>query len=168
MYVKQQGDILLFRTLQTLEVREIDWIERLQDGKQPYTYYHCSVVVDEHTQIESNGKTVRINAIPSGGFDAFRPPISLEGRQRGIEQLTKLVGQTYDWVLIVDDVLRALTHNLLHLPIKFVAREERYRKICSTVVVAYLNAAGWNHGLTLNALPEDIYIVLRNYQVYTV
>ncbi|GMA60073.1 hypothetical protein NZD89_10885 [Alicyclobacillus fastidiosus] len=167
MYVRQQGDILMFRRLQTLEVREIDWIERLKDGRQPYIYYHCSVVVDENTQIESDGKMVITNTIPSGGFDAFRPPILPENRQRGVEQVKKLVGQKYDWVLIVDDALRALTHNLLHLPIKFVAREERYRKICSTIVVAYLNAAGWNHGLTQNALPEDIYIVLRNYQVST-
>lgn len=166
MYVEQPGDILMFRELDTLEVREIDWIERLKDGQQPYLYYHCSIVVDKDTLMESNGYKVVLRRTPSTGFDAFRPPLSLDKRRQAIEQLKGLIGQKYDWVLIVDDVLRALTHNVIHLPGGLVAREERYRKICSTLVVRYLNFAGWNQKqLTLNALPEDIYLALRDYQV---
>ena len=73
MYMAEPRDILLYRKLQDLEVREIDWVERLKDGRQPYFYYHSSIALDAHTEIESDGQTVVMKPLAHDGFDAFRP-----------------------------------------------------------------------------------------------
>jgi hypothetical protein len=167
MYNAEPGDILLYRTLQTFEVREIDWVERLKDGRQHYFYYHSSIALDAHTEIESNGKTVAMKPLAHDGFDVFRPPVPVDSRDAALRFIRTLVGQRYDWVLVFDDVLRAITHDLVHLPVSFVESEERHRKICSSLVVKYLNATGLQHTLTRNALPEDIYIQFKDFQVRT-
>lgn len=166
MFTAEPGDILLYRRLQTTEVREIDFIERLSDGSQPYYYYHCAIALDANMQIESNGKTVVTQLIVDEGFDAFRPPVRTEERNSALELLQRFVGQKYDWILIADDILRAFTHHLIHLPVSLVTSEERHRKICSSLVVRYLNAAGCKTNLNQNALPEDIYFTVKDYQVH--
>jgi hypothetical protein len=165
MYIAEPGDILLYHKLLTLEVREINLIQRLKTGPQSKFYYHSAIALDSKTLIESDGKRVVVNEILQGGFDAFRPPIPLEGRLAGIAYIRSLVGQKYDWLVVLDDVLRAFTHDLVHLPVRLVKNEERHRKICSTIVVTYLDGAGWKTALNRNSLPEDIYLALESYQV---
>lgn len=167
MYSAEPGDILLYRTLHTLGVGAIDIVEELKDGRQPRLYYHCAIAVDAQSIIESNGRTVLIKQIPPAGFDVFRPPLAVGAREEGLSCIRALAGQKYDCIVVIDDVLRALTRNLLHLPASVVESQERHRKICSSLVVCYLEASAWHHGLNQNALPEDIYLLLCPYQIHT-
>jgi hypothetical protein len=163
----REGDILLYyeggrRFAPFIEIGEI-----LEDGRQPREYYHAAIALDSRHKIETDGFPVMItNIIYDGSFDVFRPPIPLPDIRRGLYATRQLIGQRYDWLLIIDDALRFLTRGVIHLPRKWVESEERRRKVCSSLVAYYLRAAGWREIQRWPPpTPEDLFLALKDYQV---
>lgn len=162
----QSGDILLYRVPDHSVLVE-DAIKLggyLADGAQRHEYFHAAIALDARDKIECNGGPVQVLPIDYGHFDVFRPPIPPPKVRGALFATRKWIGKKYDWVLIADDALRALTHNLVYLPVAWVKSEERRRRICSTLVKAYLDAVPWGN-LPPRPIPEDLYILLKYYQV---
>jgi hypothetical protein len=164
----REGDILLYYKGGAWSAPLIDLGEILEDGWQKREYYHCAVALDAQQKIETDGYPVKVDNIQyDGSFDLFRPPIPAQDIRRGLDATRQLIGQKYDWLLIVDDALRFTSRGIIHLPRRWIESEERRRKICSSLVVYYLRAAGW-HGVRRwpPATPEDLFLALKDYQVY--
>lgn len=172
MYLAKPGDILLYKKSPSILDKFIIDGEILEDGLHHREYYHVAIALDASNKIEAYGKSVRIDAIDYGNFDAFRPPISHPRIQTALSAVQKFVGQYYDWWLIVDDALRYMTRFIprvlggpWHLPVSFIKDEERRGKVCSSLVVKYFTAAHWGPKLGRNASPEDIYLAVKDYLV---
>jgi hypothetical protein len=161
----EPGDILLYRKLRNRNTEIIRFLERIEDGPQVREYYHVAIALNRHWKIEANGKKVSLAPISYGSFDVFRPPIPPEQRDVALAYVKGLVGEPYDWTLVMDDVLRGLTLNVVHLPALFVQLEELHKKTCTSLVVDYFWVAKWAKTLNLNVSPEDIYFIVKNYPV---
>lgn len=163
----REGDILLFYANPTFEQELIELGERLEDGPQPRMYYHCAVATGERRKIEALSRVYETSISYDGSFDVFRPSIPLVNVRKGLRYLRGLLGERYDWLLIVDDGLRYLTQSIVHLPKRMVLNNERQRKICSSLVADYLDKAGFRCGLKTYAIPspQDLAIALQPYQV---
>lgn len=165
--VVEAGDILLYRHAPTITTRLIELGEVLEDGKQSHEYYHVAIALSSIRKIEANGNRVQIAPVNNGGiYDVYRPPLSSFQIHMGLAHVKAMEGQRYDWLLIVDDALRYLTHNLVHLPVRWVKRNERYMKICSTLAAEYLKAAKFVSDVefTDNTSPEDIWLAVKDYR----
>jgi hypothetical protein len=161
----EPGDILLYRKLRNRNTEFIRFLERIENGPQVREYYHVAIALDSHSKIEANGNKVCIVPIGYGSFDIFRPPIPPEQRDAALDVIKGLAGEPYDWSLVIDDVLRCLTLNLVHLPVALVQAEELHKKTCTSLVVDYLWVAKWGKTWNLNVSPEDIYFLVKNYPV---
>ncbi len=163
----QPGDILLYFRAPNLGTRLIQVGEELEDGVDKRMAYHVAVAMDQYTKIEANGHSVADAPIDYANCRVFRPPILSQNIHNGLHAVRKLIGQRYDWVLILDDALRYLSHDRVHLPVGYVRSEERRGKVCSSLVSVYLRAAAWEpaKALTRNASPQDDYLLLRAYEV---
>ncbi len=169
------GDILLYYHSPDLIDRGIDFFEWFEHPYQPLYFYHAAVALSHDRQIEAF-RHVEIRAIPytDRPFMIFRPPICDSVIDKGLDHIQRYVGQSYDYTVIVDDALRYVSHNRIHLPVSWIESDERKEKDCSALVVKYLVATRMlkalrssHNNLTLdrNASPEDLYILLRSYKV---
>lgn len=157
----------MYRYAPNLDTRLIQLGELLEDGR-PRPYYHTAIALDVNRKIEAQGKTVAITEIDYGNFEPFRPPLTRTQIEEGLSVVLADEGEPYDWPLIIDDGLRYLTHNLVHLPVGWITSEERRKKICSSLVVAYFKASGWRPAhpkktLSRNSSPEDVGIYIQDY-----
>lgn len=159
------GDILLYRKKRTLSTDAIELGEWLEDGAESREYYHVAIALDAYRKIEADGRSVAINLIDYGNFDAFRLPVNKSRRLWALSRIRNFVGQPYDWWLILDDGLRYLTRNKIHLPVHFIVDEERIKKICVSVARKYINYTKWPNRLTRNASPEDIWLLANKWPV---
>jgi hypothetical protein len=165
----QPGDILLYRHFQQNVLAEvaIDIGEVLEDGPQPYEYYHVAIALGDAKKIESNTAKVEILPVDEAPYDAFRPPLSQNQIAVGLGALRNLVNQPYDWWLVADDTLRYLTDNVVHFGERFIQGMETKEKICSTLVSYYFLRAGF--GLPKEwpkPSPEDIWLMVKDYPVF--
>ncbi len=163
--IVEPGDILLYRKLRNRKTETIKFIERLKNGPQVREYYHVAIALDKHSKIEANGKVVTMKPIDDEQCDVYRPPIPPQQRDSGIGYMKRLTGEPYDWWLVTDDVLRYITRDVIHLPVGFVQAEERHKKICTSLVVQYFAAAKWGPKLSPNVSPEDIYFLVKKYEI---
>ncbi|GMA64939.1 hypothetical protein NZD89_06025 [Alicyclobacillus fastidiosus] len=173
MYLAKPGDILLYRKSPSIGDDLIIEGESFEDGRQDREYYHVAIALDANNKIEAYGKSVAIHPIDYGNFDAFRPPIGSHRVKSALAVIRRCVGQGYDWWLIIDDAIRYLTKFIpkrlggpWHLPVSFIQSDERRGKVCSSLAVAYLNAALWGPKLGRNASPEDIYLAVKDFPIY--
>ncbi len=169
----QRGDVLgYYKATTTLEAL-IQFGERLEDGPHNREYYHVAVALDNFSKIEADGVKVAINPITSdNGYAIFRLPVSQSKIDQALTKLRGLMGQRYDWVLIVDDGLRYLSkgitgRELLHLPAWFVRRKERTEKICVSVLRKYCNYLHYEPigNLDTWSSPEDWCLALEDCEV---
>ncbi|MFB5192747.1 hypothetical protein [Alicyclobacillus fastidiosus] len=172
MYLAEPGDILLYRKYPSIGHDLIIDGEILEDGRQQREYWHVAIALDVKNKIEADGKTVAIHPIDYGNFDAFRPPIGSRRIDLALSVIRQFVGQGYDWWLIIDDAIRYATKRIpkclggpWHLPAAFIQSEERRAKVCSSLAVAYFNAAVWGPKLDRNASPEDIYLAVKDFPI---
>jgi hypothetical protein len=164
--IVEPGDILLYRKLRNRKTESIKFIQRLKDGPHVREYYHVAIALDKQSKIEANGKVVTIEPVNDEQCDVFRPPIPPQQRNSGIDYMKRLAGEPYDWWLVTDDILRYVTHDVIHLPVGFVQAEERNKKICTSLVVQYFSAAKWGPKLSPNVSPEDIYLLVKKYEIH--
>lgn len=165
IYIARPGDILMYRHAPNFDTKLIQFGEELEDGCEQDEYYHCAIALNPNTKIEAQGKSVAVDQIDYGNFDVFRPPLMADQISEGLSAVKECIGQRYDWVLIIDDALRYLTRNLIHLPVRYVKSEERKKKICSSLVALYLDAAGWKKDWSLSVSPEDVYLAVKDWRV---
>lgn len=159
------GDILLYGKHSGPITHLIDWGEIIEDGKQSKEFYHVAIALNEYTKIEADGKNVAIKPIDYGNFDIYRPPIKKDNINKGLNATRKLIGQPYDWPLIIDDALRYLTKGHVHLPTKWINSLERHMKICSSVAAFYFKYTGWYQSKNWHPSPEDIYLMVKKWPV---
>lgn len=139
------GDILLYPLTSLLHPVEdaISAGEYFEDGPQARYYYHVAIALNDTDKIEADGRFVAIHPIDYGKPDVFRPPASAIKISTALWKVRNwFLGQRYDWWLIFDDVLRALSGNRLHLSIDFINSKERHAKICSSLATVYLKLLG--------------------------
>lgn len=163
----QGGDILLYTDHPDWIDRGIQFFERLEDGKHKFMPYHTAVALNSTTQIAAYHK-VEIAPLGYDGPDflVYRPPITPRRRERALEYVKTFNGEPYDYVAIVDDALRYSTHNLLHLPVRWVDSVERHAKVCSSLVADYFNEAIFPGDWGPNTSPLDIYLAVKDYRVF--
>jgi hypothetical protein len=162
----QSGDILLYRKSPTLFEQLVEDFEQFEDGRQRYQFYHCGIALDTWNTIEADGRRVNVNPIDYEKASIFRPPIQNPDINYALGKIRKFIGQRYDWMLILDDAIRYLTHNKIHLPAKYIRSTERHAKVCSTLVARYFYFAGWGAFYGFNESPEDIWLSVKDYEVY--
>ncbi|MFB5192646.1 hypothetical protein [Alicyclobacillus fastidiosus] len=163
MLICESGDILLYETPPNLDTRLILKGERMEDPGGARYFYHVAIALDANWKIEAQGKTVAITDIDYGRFAVFRPPIPPSRVKNGVAAVRDCVGQNYDWLAIMNDGLSYLTRGRIHLPKRWVESSERKRKICSSLVALYFNAAKWGPKFGLTVSPEDIYEAVKDW-----
>lgn len=165
MLICQPGDILVYYRNPSVIDRGIQLAEEIEDGPQPRFYYHVAIALDANRKLEAY-RRVGIHPIEyNDTFDVFRPPIAHRRRDNALQFVRSFVGQRYDYILILDDALRYLTHGHVHLPVRYVKSLERHMKVCSSLLVRYLLKAMWGPKLGRNASPEDVYLAVKDYGV---
>lgn len=169
--VVKAGDVLLYKVprghwyTKVFEGLIVDG-EKLEDGKHKQEYYHIAVAISDKQKIEANGVDVAIDDIEyDGSFDSYTMPFSQEKIEEALEYIKGFQGEPYDWTLIVDDALRYLSDNILHLPLELVAEKEKYEKICSTFAVIYLIKLGLIKQEDIHKYysPEDDYLLIKTF-----
>lgn len=176
-----EGDILLYRRINTAAEAAIVFGEVLEDGIEDREYYHCAIALSSTQKVEALGEICVTNIVQDGSFDVFRVPLHPDDIRQGLHAALKLVGQKYDWWLIADDVLRYLTRGHVHLPKKFIESKERRMKICSSFVHYFFRRATRPkssvysvavRGSILRRLkrwpppsPQDLYLAVQEYEV---
>lgn len=161
-----EGDILLYYRGGGLSKELIEAGEYLEDGAGHY--YHCAIAINSQLKIEANGfePVQECNIVYDGTFDVFRPPIPVSRIRESLAIVRQYRGQHYDWWLIIDEGLRDLSDNRIHLPERFIRSEERKKKICSTFVAAYFKQAQWGYLKRWpKPTPEDIGLLVMDYPV---
>lgn len=159
------GDILLYRKNPSVFDRLIVEFEEKEHRKQKEYFYHVGIALDSWNTIEADGRYVEVNPIDYERAEIFRPPISQQSINYALNEIRKYIGQRYDWMLILDDALRYITRNLIHLPIGYIRSTERHAKVCSTLVRRYFFYAGWGLFYGVNESPEDIWLAIKDYEV---
>ncbi|MCF8566926.1 hypothetical protein LLE49_19590 [Alicyclobacillus tolerans] len=168
MYIAEPGDILLYRKPFAAYIPDIaiDLGEMLEDGPQPKYFFHCAIALNANVKLEADGRRVAVHPIDYGKFEPYRPPIPRGRREKGLQYVETMEGQRYDWIVDIDDGLRYLTHNHVHLPVRWVQNIERHAKNCSDLVGAYFNKVMWGpKHFGLNTSPEDIWLAVKDYGV---
>ncbi|WDL97791.1 hypothetical protein [Alicyclobacillus sp. ALC3] len=156
---------MLYHKPPNLSTRLIEFGEKLEDPGHAQYFYHVALALGPYYKIEADGKTVAINPIDYGKFEGFRPPIPPKQRDAALAQVHKLVGEPYDWWLIIDDALKYGTCGVVHLPVRFIKSEERHAKICSSFLRKYFEDAEWGPRERITVSPEDIYLAVKAWPV---
>lgn len=164
------GDVLLYPLVGFRHPTEdaISLGEYLEDGPQGRYYYHVAIALNDSEKIEADGRYVAIHPIDYGNPDVFRPPASVIKIGSALWKIRNwFLGQRYDWWLIIDDGLRALSRDYVHLPVAFINSRERHEKVCSSLAAVYLKLLGikvkknkrrpW-----ARATPQDIRLSMRD------
>lgn len=159
------GDLLFYRKNPNLFNRLVDVAEEVENGRQKYEFYHCSIALNQWEKVEADGRRVNVNPIEPDGYSVFRPPINQQSINYALFEIRKYIGQRYDWTLIADDALRYLTHNHIHFPVNYIRSTERHAKVCSSLVARYFFYAGWSSFYGFNESPEDIWLAVKDYEV---
>lgn len=159
------GDILLYRKDPSVFDGLVDEFEEMEYRKQKEYFYHVGIALNNFETIEADGRYVEVNPIDYERADIFRPPINQQSINYALGEIRKYIGQSYDWILILDDALRYLTRNLIHLPVRYIRSRERHAKVCSTLVAKYLGYAGWGPLYGLNVSPQDLWFAIKDYEV---
>ena len=160
------GDILLYGKPPTLSTKLIEVGEELEDGTQEKEYYHVAIALNQFDKIEAQGKNVGIASIDYGRFDVYRPPIPAYQIKQGLGETRKLVGEPYDWWLIIDEAparpdaqLNSST-GIIH-PVERATREDMFDAsrflFCKGTVGAFEEVAEPD--------PEAIYLAVKDYRV---
>lgn len=165
MFTCQPGDVLLYRKDPSLFDRLVDEFEEAERPKQKKYFYHCGIALNQFETIEADGRYVEVNPIDYERAEIFRPPISQQSINYALSEIRRYIGQRYDWMLIIDDALRYLTRNLIHLPVGYIRSIERHAKVCSSLVAKYFFYSGWEQFYGVNESPEDIWLAVKDYEV---
>lgn len=168
----KRGDILLYYKPENIleglvQVGEhLEDEDRFENKNTKKTYYHVSIAIDDKFEVGTNGTKVHDKSID---YTQPRDVIRLLASENEIEiammYIESFIGQKYDWTLIIDDALRYLTRNLIHLPPSWIVEREKHEKICTTFVEKYLNKLGYTANKGYHESPEDIYFDFRKYLV---
>jgi hypothetical protein len=156
--VVKTGDILLYYP-SNLIWEAVVVGEILEDGIQDKEYCHVAIALNDREKIEADGHAVVINPIDyKERFDVYTVSEDRDAIHKALTSVQKYLGQGYDWLEIIDQALRDLSHGLLHLPKHLIMQSEAHRKICSTLAAVYLKELG----IEVKELPspEDIYLAI--------
>lgn len=144
----------------------IDFGEHIEDGPAKHYFYHLAVAENSTNKMEALSNGVQEDVIDySRQFLLVNPPVDPARKSTALHRLRSLIGQQYDWWVIVDDALRILSKALfgrpvVHLPARFVKSQERHEKICVSLLRKYLNWAGSSIRIPYYATVEDAYNML--------
>jgi hypothetical protein len=163
--VVKTGDILLYYP-SNLIWEAVVVGEILEDGIQDKEYCHVAIALNDREKIEADGHAVVINPIDyKERFDVYTVSEDRDAIHKALTSVQKYLGQGYDWLEIIDQALRDLSHGLLHLPKHLIMQSEAHRKICSTLAAIYLKELG----IEVKELPspEDIYLAIVSHLTKT-
>ncbi len=161
-----EGDLLFYYRVKNPYEEAVDVGEYFELGHQSRYYYHVAIALSSAEKVEADGHFVaKHRLIYNGAFDIFRPPAPY--RERGINAILAEVGERYDWWLDIDDGLRYLTRDRIHLPVEFIRNRERKEKQCVTLALRYLALAGYQAPFRLgrNSSPQDVYRAVKKWKV---
>lgn len=162
----ESGDILVyFRDPTTLQ-RLIITGEEMEDGKHKIEAFHVAVALDAFTQIAALGRGITILPMESG-IAICRPPYDSTKVPSALAWARSRVHTPYGWIGILDQALRDLTHDRVHLPAKFMRWVNRKWPYCSVFDAQIVRRAGWN-GIRRwpPPDPETVWEAVKQYRVH--
>lgn len=161
----KEGDILLYYGDPNIIDEGIQWFERLEDPGDDIYVYHCAIAVSAFEKIEADRRVEERAITLERPFIVCSPPIPKGRVDVALGKLrAKMLGKVYGYVLILDDALRYLSGNRIHLPERLM---KRFREPdCSWLVALFWRFALWGPKLGRNVSPQDILRVARPWQVY--
>lgn len=163
----QPGDVLLYDRSNSFTARAIDAGEVLEDGPEDREFHHSAIALDPFYKIEADGKHTEIKPIDYGMFATFRPPYDRKKLPVALDWARKTqVGRLYGWIGIVDQILRMLTRNRVHMPRWFIQWTNKLWPYCSPLSTNIMIRAGYNGVLPWPPpTPQDIYHGVKQYEV---
>jgi len=161
--ITREGDILMyFRSPNAIDLG-IDLFEWFKRHGDPTYFYHTSVAVDCRDQIEA-ARRIRISPITTADtYLIFRPPVPQQDVRNALGKLRKRIGQRYGYLLIIDDALKYLSRDRVHLPDWLMTHY--HLDDCSALVAEYFGYAQWGPELGRSASPQDVWRAVRRWPV---
>lgn len=161
----KEGDILLYYGDPNYIDRGIQWFEQIEDPGDDIYVYHVAIAVSAFEQIAADRRVELRPITLERAFIVCRPDIPKGRVDVALGKLrAKMLGKVYGYMLIVDDALRDISRNRLHLP-KWFMRLFRGPD-CSWLAALFWRFALWGPKLGRNVSPQDILRIARPWQVY--
>ncbi|MFX4302959.1 hypothetical protein ACOJUR_12005 [Alicyclobacillus tolerans] len=160
------GDILFYD-------RHPDWIddliitgERLEDGLHRIEAYHVAVALDSYQCVAALARGVSVTPIDYGVITICRPLSQNAQTHQALMWAESKVGTPYGWLGIVDQALRDVSHNLIHLPDALIEWSNQKWPYCSIFATDFLQRAGYEELRDFPPpSPEDLWLELKQFRV---
>ncbi|QQE80942.1 hypothetical protein [Alicyclobacillus sp. SO9] len=172
----QPGDILVYSDAKNDIDRLIQFgeecIRHNKERGQPIAF-HVAVALGAFHKIEAIASGVTIDLIDYRQCSVFRPPYNRTKMERALIWAARQKGKLYGWVGDMDQALRDLTFNRVHLPRAFIQWADKKWPYCSYFDAGFMVRAGYNDMVSKEYQipkwpppdPEAIFLLVRRWPV---
>jgi len=160
------GDIILYEKPRDVLEELIEDGERMEDGTHKRWFYHVAIALGPYDMLEAISR-VSISPLDYHNCVICRPPYDRTKIHAALRWGKKREGRLYGYIGVVDQALRDLTHDRLHMPKSFIEWMNSRWPYCSVLTSAIARKAGFKQIRQWPPPdPEAVWEAVKNYVVY--